>query len=232
MKSKKGISLDHNTFKLIYLNNKEKALPFAVIVISFFLFLFFILPQISDFLKAREEDVVARREIQTLQEKYLLLNSLSSSDVESKLGLTALVLPPSKDYASIITSLSRTAAVSGITLDDFSFNVGDLSTKSAIVSAPPSLLINLTMKSGLEGTKKFTQNLYNQIPLSEITSIQVGKGNSTLSVLFYYKPFPPLSIDPKSAITPLSSDSISLLNTLYSWSSLPSANLSSTASAF
>lgn len=217
--SMKKEGLNRNTFRTLYYHNKNNIFPLLIIIICLFLFLQFILPQIQELSLIKTQESAIRGRINSLQTKYNLIQSFDDSNLEANFQTVSDTLPPYKNYAGIINGVSRTAAVSGISLSDFSFSVGDLSTKSAILSAPPSISISLSLKGNLAATKRFIQNLSKESPLSEVVSIQANDSGATINTLFYYKPFPPLQFNSDIPIQPLSEQNYTLLNTLSSWKS-------------
>lgn len=211
--------LNSNTLRILYYHNKNNVVPILIIIVCLLLFLQFILPQIQELSFIKTQESAVKERVNTLQTKYNLIQSFDDSNLESNFQTASEALPPYKNYAGIINGVSKAAAVSGISLSDFSFSVGDLSTKSAALSTPPSISISLSLKGNLAATKRFIQNLSKVSPLSEVVSIQANDSGATINTLFYYKPFPPLKFDSNISIQELSEKNFTLLNTLSSWKS-------------
>lgn len=210
-------SININTLQALYYHNKNNLMPIMIIIGCLVLFLSFILPQIQELFSIRDQENALRAQINSLQTKYNVIQNLDDTSLEDNFRIASKALPSYKDYAGIITGISKAAAKSGVSLSDFSFSVGDLSTKSAMLTAPPSISISLSLRGNLELTKTFIKNLSHQSPLSEIISVEANKSSSTLITNFYYKPFPPLKFSADIPIEPLSNPNNELIQTLSSW---------------
>lgn len=219
--------LNKSTLRALYYQNKNNVLPFSLTLLSFFLIIFFVIPQFQDYLVTRSQEEVLQARIIDLETKYNVVMSLQDSNLEKNLQTVSSAFPAYKDYNGIINGVSKAAANSGIALSDFSFSVGDLSTKaatlrrSALVNALPLININLSLNGNLQLTKKFIKNLSQEFPLSEVISVSGNNSSLSLSTNFYYKPFPSLTFNTELPILPLSNEQTILLNTLSSWYSAP-----------
>lgn len=212
-------SFDKNTFLHLYIRHKSVFISLSIIVVCFFLFLFFILPQLQSFLSLSEQTRQLSLRNQKIQQNITFLQNLNKQDLSSKLTLAKGALPSEKDYAGIILAISSAASTASVSVDDFGFAVGDLSTPSGNVSSSPSIPIVLNIGGGFDGARRFLSALSKTTPLSEVTLVQQSGNASTITVFFYYKPFvkPPFVED--VLLKPFSQADIALFTSLASFSS-------------
>lgn len=208
-------NLTSNTLKIVYSRNKEYVPPIGMVLLSLLLFVLLILPQVADISQLQNNEGEMKKKIAGLQTKYNFLKNYDDSNLDNQVKIASNALPRQKDYSGIVSAISKSAGNSGISLDDFSFTVGDLTTEPT-VSSPPSIQVSFTIKGSIDSTKKFLQSLSKQLPLSEVTSLQISNGVTSLSTIFYYKPFPSLQVSglEDSPLSPLTQEQSLLLNNL------------------
>lgn len=211
------INVSSSTLKILYYKNKEYFLPFFVILVNIFIFLIFLLPQIQELSQLRNNENVLKLHVEELNSKIALLSSLDKEKLNSDLDVALSALPMEKDYASILYGISRASERAGVTLQDYNFSVGDLSTSSAQqVSRLPKISINLSVIGDINRTKQFIKNLYETFPISSIVSVQLTNSSSSLVVDFYFKLSPYTNFNMTMPLKELSSSEKAILETINS----------------
>ena len=199
------VNLDAQLFKDLYNNNKEFLIPIASIFISIILIIFFVIPQFNGYFAKQSQIQVEKDKLSKLSQSLSILSSTSGSVLDQDVQTTSLALPPDKDFASVLTSISAAASVSNISLGNFEFIIGNISGGSAQTASSPSLKISLNVTGGVPATINFIKQINDSAPISEFGSVKSSGNFSSIDIFFYYKPFTPQSaLDPSSiqAISP------------------------------
>lgn len=211
------VSLDQIVFKALYYRYKDFIVPVTTIGICIFLFVVVIMPQIQAWMAMRDTISGDAQKLVTLKENLRIITNLDDGKLDTYLETASSALPTDKDFGGILQALSTAAANAGTSLGDYNFQIGDLvgsDTKSSSGQLPLQLTIGL--KGDLAVGKKFIEELKNQLPLSDVTSISVSS-NSTMniSIVFYYAPLPKITFDdsmPLVTLSPKDEGMLKLLN--------------------
>lgn len=213
MNNKAHIDLD--IIKLLYFKYRAFTLPLVVIFISLYVFFQFVIPQIQNFLSVKDEVAASEQTLAVLTQNYNALASLNVNDLQSSLDTATQAVPQVKDFAGILNAISTAAGLSGVTVNDYSFQIGDINNITDPSTANQTIQISLTIQGDLEQTKKFVDALSKQFPLSEVTSLSVGGANSTvISASFYYATPPKLIFNDTSPLPILSVSQKKILSDL------------------
>ena len=212
----KNFDLEQINFKILYLKYREFILPAVIIIVSFLLLLFFIVPQFSSFLQNRKAENDLREKVKILRENLNFALGLNDSDLNTELILLNNSLPVEKDFVSIMNTLSTASNKAGISLGDYGFIVGDLSTQSAQIKTTSFIQIDLNVRGNLQSSKLFIEELSKMLPLSESVSLKSDGSTSIVTVYFYHKPFSPVSFDNSVPITSLTNKELETLNRINS----------------
>lgn len=188
---KNNFSFDQSVLRILYRRHRKLITPSIIILTCITLFLLIIFPQIGELSSLQDEEKNTRQKIKVIKENMSFLGSISDSDVDSNFRALLLALSQEKDFGGIFSALSYAAGSSGVTLSDYGFSIGDLSTKSAQLSNLQSIPIDLSINGNLQSIKRFLQKLYETFPVSEVTSVQISGNTARIATIFYYyKPFP------------------------------------------
>lgn len=139
------------------------------------------------------------------------------------LKVVSSALPSEKEFDSVLYAISTAANNATVSIDDFTFQVGKLSTASAEATAVqqqqenPSLKVTLGVKGDINQTKMFITELSKKLPLSETVDIKLDKKSSALSVFFFYKPFSFISYDMAVPLKERSYKDKQLLKEISAW---------------
>lgn len=210
-------SLDKGTYKVLYERYREYLVPFVAIFVCLVLILKIVIPQVQDFIATLNQAKEMQKEILVLKNNVQFLTSLSDSKLDSQMRIASSALPAEKDFAGILNAITAASARAGVSLGDFSFAVGELSTKSAQIAGQPSIQVALTVSGDAFLAQRFIQELSKTVPLSEVLNVAISGRSSALTTVFYYKVFPPIQFVATKPIFALSQSEEQLLNKLSSW---------------
>lgn len=210
-------SLDKGAYKILYERYREYIAPVAVIFVCFVLIIKIIIPQVHDFVATLNIVKEMQEQIAVLKNNVQFLTSLEDQALDSQMQIASSALPMEKDFAGILNAITTASARSGVSLGDFSFAVGELSTKSAQLARQPTIAVTLTVGGDAFLAQRFIQELAKTVPLSEVLNVAVSGRSSSLTTVFYYKVFPPIQFDATKPLSALSQNEEQLLNKLSSW---------------
>lgn len=214
------ITFEQGTYKILFYRFKALIIPLTTIVVCFFIFLNVIIPQLQDFFLLKEEEQQMHKKISILKDNLNFLSTMDESALDSKLKVINAALPLEKDYLGILNAIVKASNNAGVYVDDYSFQVGELSTKSAQTTVDnPSINLLLTVNGSIEKNKRFLNELNKSLPLSEVTSVQMNRNSTTIRLVFYYKFFSSLKFDSYSTLRYLNKKELSLIEKLSSWHS-------------
>lgn len=199
------------------------------LLVSVALVVYWVIPELSNWFSIRDEVLATRQQIAILQDNINFLNNLNRNTLKQQLQIATDSLPAEKDFGGIINDVSNASLVSGVTLNNYSFQIGDIASSSGQIeyNGLTSIQIILTVIGNTNNLFKFIQKLENSIPLSEITAINGNEGNYSLTVQFYQKPFPPSDFSADTLLTPLTAKDAGLFQMLSNWqNSTPTKNYS------
>ncbi|MDO8658026.1 MAG: hypothetical protein Q7K55_04750 [Candidatus Levybacteria bacterium] len=217
------LSFEQSTFRILYLKYKELIIPGGIIFVSIILFLQVVLPQFQELSLIRNKEEETKERIRNLNNNLMFLSKLNNSSLDFQLKLTTSVLPIEKDFVGIINAVSNTAVDTGVALDDFGFVVGELSTRSAaiktsgIIKDKPSIDLGLSVRTNIDGLKRFIERLSEEFPLSQIMGISIDKKKYGISTVFFYRALVPDRFNESTELKPFSKADEAMLNKLSSW---------------
>lgn len=206
--------------KIKFLLNRYRAflLPVAIIIVCVFLLFRVVGSQIQDLFTLRDETVVVKSKVDILKNNLNVLSAMDEESQDKQLKIVSSALPPYKDFAGILNAIIGVTVKSGVGLSDFSFVVGDISTKSATLAKSPALTIKLNiMNSSQNQTKQFIAALSQALPLADVKGVQASSNNAEITVLFYYKPFPLINLNYNAPIKDFTPTEKKLMETIASW---------------
>lgn len=228
----KVFGLEIRTLQELYLKYKNYLTPALIIVVCFMLISQITIPQLNFLSQKLQEEKTERAKLATISKNLEILSNLNETTLDSQLQLATDALPIEKNFAGIINTVNLSANKAGVFLGDYEFSVGDLSKVGPGKNAPSMELV-LSVNGGIAATGNFVGELYKSLPIAEVTSIMVTGNRSTVTALFYYKPFVGSS-DATLPLQVISQDRVSLIKEISSWNNprtLEQFNFVGTASA-
>jgi hypothetical protein len=200
-----------------------------VVVVCLVLIFNIIIPQLTTWFSIRDEIVATRQRIDVLQQNIAFMNNLNKNELDSQLATATNVLPPEKDFGSMLNVLADASISSNVSLNDFSFQVGNVASSSA-AAAPgaaagtesryrglASIKITVVVAGTVDNIRRFIQTVEKSVPVSEIVNIDGSGQTISISVQFYQKSLPNIALQPDQKLQPLSADKVNLLQQLATW---------------
>jgi hypothetical protein len=193
------------------------------LLVSVILLFSIIIPEVTQWFSIRNEVIAARQEIATLQQNITFVNNLDKNSLDSQLMTVSHALPTEKDFGNMLSTISNAAAVSGVSLSNYEFQVGNIaSTKSKQISALQKdglFTIEITLIANGNNTtiRNFIKTLENSLPLAEITNLNGTGENVSVRLTFYQKPFSDVSFSADTPLEALSPTKIRLIQKLAKW---------------
>ncbi len=206
--------------KLLFSQYKAYFVPILLLVGSFLIIIFAIVPQIQNYFSEKDEIAVLRRKISILKQNYETLSRVNDADQDVNLQLALSALPTNKDFIGVLNAVTLASSHANVTIGDYAFQVGDLSGKSDVKGGLPiNLAINVN--GGLSETKRFVDELLKTLPLSGVNNIQIQNTTTTVLIAFYYRPLPPQKFSVETPLPILSPEKKSVLDKLATFQSQP-----------
>ncbi len=216
-----------NSARYMYFRYKDSPY-FSWLILSISLFvcslLIFqiIIPSAQNWFSIRDEAAAMRQQIGILRANINFMSVLNKQALEGNRQLAIRALPSEKDFGSIINAITIAAVKSGVSVDDFSFNLGLISTtKSVSAKHPdagePMTKLSLFLSGGIDRTKSFITGISEKLPISQIESVDMGNGSTHLMLFFHSKPYAAPRISENAPIRPLSAENNSLFIKLSQW---------------
>lgn len=213
----KDLDLSPSLFNILYRQYKAFLLPIVAIIVSIILVGIIIIPQTQILLKNQEELKKEQDKLSILKNNYSLLSGIDEADLNSNLQTLSKVLPNGKDFIGVINTISYNSVRQDVSIDDFSFQVGEINKDLADEAEFPFLTLTLNVSGNPLSVLRFISELYKSSPVVQVTNIKTTSGQSTLKLQFYYKAFTKGGVSADFAITPLSKQEAELINTVSSW---------------
>jgi hypothetical protein len=221
----KKINVDFENLALLYKHYKEFLLPVGVILVSILVIIYVIFPQIQQYFNSQNLVKAEQLKLDTLRNNYSLLTSSDDATITADLNTLSLALPSQKDFAGIIDAISYVSAKTGVTVGNFEFSLGNLSASNFGGTVYPSTKTDLSLEGSAKNIVNFTHEIVKTMPVAEVTAVNITGGTGSLTILFYYKPFPSQNISDQTQIVPLSAKQVSLMKDISSWNSVGAAGL-------
>jgi len=212
----KRVSVDAATIRILYYRYKEFLVPVGAILVCLLIGYFLIIPQTSSWFALRDTVALEQQKLATLTQNVHFVSTLSKESVDKELQIASATLPPTKDFAGIITSLSQAAQASGVGIGDYSFQVGDIAAINP--GSQFSLQITFGASGDIKSIANFITKLKEQAPLANVTAVTIRpSGGTNMTALFYYFPLPRIQFSGIVALSPLSPSQNQLLTTISGW---------------
>lgn len=231
--------INSQLFQSMYESVKPYFISILMITVSVVLIFIAIIPQFGSLLQTISQRNEAEVKLGIVKNNLTILKNTNDSVLTSQVGIALKALPSSKDFESVLNTISNSAASSGVSLSSYEFRVGDLSKLESASGQFPSLSVSVVLNDGAVGSSRFLTKLASSLPLSEVKSIDVNGSFSNITMLFYYKSLPSLKVNHDLPIKVLSAKQKQTLDQLTQWDDsnsftapAPKPAVSATNSAF
>lgn len=211
------ISLEGISFRLLYYKYKQYLLFVAIILVSFFLLVYLVVPLIQEYFSIRAEEERFREKNAILRQNIAFVNALDSTTLDRQFEVASYAMSVSKDYVGVVNTLSVASERSGVVLGDYSFSIGDLATNSASFKQALNLGITITVEGPLSSVKNFIINIQEQLPLVEILNVEVSGNSASITTSFPFKPYLVQTFDYSRPFTALNQKEAELLAKIEQW---------------
>jgi Tfp pilus assembly protein PilO len=194
----------------------------VIFLVCLALFFNLIIPQFRNWFSIRGEVMATQERISVLKSNIQFMNAIDKSELNSELQIALTAIPSERDFMLILNSLSEAAVHSVISLDDFNFQVGDIdSSKNKTVDPTYQDLsvirISLVAHGQFENIKRFVQEIGAKLPLSEIVTMNGSNGGVAITMQFYQKSLPKITMKDDEPLSDVPLTKKELLKKLSSW---------------
>ncbi len=225
---KKDAWLGHSSAKFVYYSHKDS--PYFLLLVFTLIFsvcivLIFnvIIPQAESWFSIRDESLATQGRINIIRSNTKFISiGLDKGALESDRESLISALPVEKDFASIIRAVTLSSAKAGISVDDFAFGIGSIASSSAqksnsTITGVDAITLSLSMKGSTDGIIAFIKEVGEKLPLSEVDTVEAGENSTTLSLIFFSKPYEAAEIQLDEPILPVSAENSTLLSEISKW---------------
>jgi hypothetical protein len=174
-----------------------------------------IIPQIETEFSIRNEVIATRQRIDAVNQNIAFLSSQNTVLLSSQVNTLAAALPTVKNFGPITGALNYASEVSGVSLGDYAFQMGQFAGSGASSTQLTSVTLDVLGKP--ENVSSFLHALYRLVPLVGITYVTGTADSAEITLQFYASTYTPVSISDELPINPLSSSLNSLMQELSSW---------------
>lgn len=209
--------------RIIYRKYKQQLLPIALLFASFFIIFRIALPQWSEMGEVRRQIDKRQETVADLQNSLALLQTIPVTTIDRNFEVATTALPPEKDVALMFTMLNSAANKANVELQGFNLRVGDIfDTENEIksersIDGLPYLNVTIQAEGDNADLKAFADNLYEGLPLIELTRVSIDKGLGSYDVNFFFKPFDTIPVAFLNKIENLTTEEAALLKQLEEW---------------
>lgn len=227
----KEIFFGRNSFRFWYYRYKDSAyysitVIIVTIVICVLLLFNFILPQLEQWFSIRNEVIATRERIAAINDNIAYLNTMDRNQLNAQVKTTSTALPPEKNFGTILDALSVSALRSGVSFQDYTFQVGSVSSSSAQLSSAKlkgiaSVTVSVIINGTVEEVRGFMHEITQTLPLSEVTAVEGATGAVTVTIDFYQKNLPKVTLKDDQPIPHVIEINVSEINKLAQWQVAP-----------
>lgn len=224
----------------VLVHYKKFYISFGIILLCIVLIVIFIIPQIQQYNDQRAQVEEIQDRVAILNNNISYLKRINELEQNQQVLTVLDALSDDKDYSGILFAVRNASSKAGIGLGDFTFQVGELSTKGVITQALPTIQIKLNVIGTPQEVGNFLRELSHTLPLSNVKEVTINSTSSQIVVEFYYKPLPQLQINYAQPVVQINQTNRKILDQLQKWQSeqsdfdtfTPSTQASASASPF
>lgn len=222
----KEIFLKSNDLRLLYFRYKDSSYyTLFIIALVFFvcMLLFFqlIIPQVQNWFSIRNEVIATQARIDVINQNITFMSTIDKPLLENQVKITTSALPFEKDFGGILNALTDASVQAGISLDDYSFQVGNIASisgqQSNLAKDLSSVKLKISVTGDINGINKFLKEINTKLPLSEVIDVDGEFSSTTVTLQFYQKQFPKIVFRDDKPLVMLPNKYNALLTELEAW---------------
>lgn len=195
-------------------------IPILSLIGSIGIIWFFLVPQVQSWFSVQEEIKVTRNRIQTVQSNIYYMKLTNGQKIDEDYALSTRAMPMEKDFIEILKVLSETASLANVTLKDYSFIVGK-APKVGVNLESKSEFVQVEVTFSLEGSaiamRHLIQQIEKKLPIVELKLADFADNEAQISLVFYSKPLPSVTIEDSVPIEGLTKKENELVSELREW---------------
>lgn len=147
---KKEVYFGKNSIRFLYYRYKDSPYYFLgiialVVICCLFLVTQVIMPQYEKWFLIKNEVEITQQKIDILKQNINYMSSLDRAMVTDQFQVAISAMPVEKDFSAILAAVNDSALKAGVSLEDYSFQLGDIKGESkskAPANRPPTALLN------------------------------------------------------------------------------------------
>jgi hypothetical protein len=179
-------------FRFLYFKYKDTigftiGIILLLITITIIVFIKVVMPTAGNWFSIQHEVDDTKNRIALLTSNQNKLASIDEVVVTRQFVTATEALPYEKNYAGFVSAIDNATLISGMRRDDYSFVVGNLSTKSAQLSPNTAIPVKIALKGDIDKLLIFLQTLQKTVPLSEIVLVSAHNSSANVEINFFYK---------------------------------------------
>lgn len=219
-------TLGQNNIRLLYYRYKDSTYfvsgVIALIVLaSIILVTQVVIPQVQSWFSIRDEVIATRDKIDVLNNNIAFMNNINKSQLDEQVKTATKALPVNKDFAAILNAVADSAQTSGVSLQDFSFQVGDINAvkgqQDSLERDLSQVKLIISVNGTFDSVEGFLKKIAQELPLSEVTDVEGDLNGTTITLQFYQKAFPNIVFDDETPLVPISNKDSALLDKMNGW---------------
>lgn len=228
----KEIFSKNTDIRLLYYRYKDTSY-YTIFIISlvffvcFILFFQVVLPQLQNWFSIRNEVLATRTRIDVINQNISFMNNLDKAQLSNQVTLTTSALPFEKDFTGILNALTDASLKAGVSLDDYSFQIGNIASISGqtrqsrqlrnATRGTSTVRVTISIGGSVTGVNNFLKEINKKLPLSEVIEVEGEFNQTSVTMEFYQKQFPQIVFQDDQPLVPLSGRQQSRLAEFESW---------------
>lgn len=229
-----------NSLRFLYYRYRDSAhfmlsITVLIIVICCLLIFGFIIPQIEKWFSIRSEVEATLSRTTVINDNIAYMNALNRAQLESDVQVVTAALPIEKNFGEILNAIGTSSFRSGVAFRDYSFQVGSVAsssgqTSSIVMQGLSAVKLTLVINGTVDQLRGFLREVQKTLPLSQVISVEGTSGAITVTLEFYQKNLPQVTLKDDQPIPRVIETNAVQINQLSGWRSTQGSVVSAPAS--
>lgn len=203
------------SLRILYRTYNKYLLVITVLFLAGLILSLYVVPELFRYVASISEANRYEKKVALLRSSATFIASIDDQKLDEQLRVASLALPIDKDYEGILNTIALSAETAGVSLRDYSFQVGELASGSAQTALSySSLTTTLYIEGDIEKVTQFIKELLQRSPIAEVSSLQANNNSSSVKVDFYYMPIPTVRYTDATVVKPILDKDTQLLDQL------------------